>query len=239
LPGEPQAAQITGLCQPSNRNALTVDQGMSVGWGDNYIGRLEGQSIDVTGLEAGPYLLIHRVNSDGKLKELSSENNAASVLFRLSWPQGTGAKPNVTVLARCADSETCAEPPAPAAAAGQASSAGPGAPAVVPSSAAPARPGLPRMTTENARYFVRQSLVRRFGRKLGTLRQSCARRTALSFSCRVRFARGAYRYRGKVWVKHTLVGRRATYLRKIDVAGTRTPCRGRKSACRRHVRVGP
>jgi hypothetical protein len=95
------------------------------------------------------------------------------------------------------------------------------------------------MTADNARYFVRQSLIRRFGRKLGTLRQSCTRRTALSFSCRARFARDDYRYRGRVWVGYALIGRRVTYRRRIDVTGTQTPCRRRKSACRRHVRVGP
>ncbi len=235
LPGEPQAAQMTGYCEPSNRNALTVDQGMSVGWGDSYAGRLEGQSVDVTGLAAGPYLLVHRVNADGVLEEVSTANNAASVLFRLSWPLGTDAKPAVTVLARCPSTDTCAEPPATAGGSTQ-SAGGSAAPAVQPSSA---RPGLPRMTADNARYFVRQSLIRRFGRKLGTLRQSCTRRTALSFSCRARFARDDYRYRGRVWVGYALIGRRVTYRRRIDVTGTQTPCRRRKSACRRHVRVGP
>ena len=114
LPNEPQAPQITGYCEPSNRGALTVDQGMSVGWGDNYVGRLEGQSIDVTGLAAGNYLLIHRVNADGQIEEVGTANNAASVLLHLTWPQGPDAKPTVTVLARCADSDTCAAPPAPA-----------------------------------------------------------------------------------------------------------------------------
>ena len=47
-----------------------------------------------------------------QLKEVSTANNAASVLFRLAWPLGTDAKPPVAVLARCADSDTCAEAPA-------------------------------------------------------------------------------------------------------------------------------
>ena len=95
------------------------------------------------------------------------------------------------------------------------------------------------MTAANARYFARQSLVRRFGRTLKSLRRSCARRTALSFSCRVRFVRDDYRWRGRVWVGNALVGRRVTYRRRIDVAGNQTPCLRQKRACRRHIRVGP
>ena len=107
LPNEGGAA-FRGNCEPFRPNALTVDEGISVGWGDNYVAGLEGQAIDVTGLAAGRYLLIHRVNTDGLLKETSTANNAASVLVDLTWPNGTDSKPAVKVLGRCPSTDTCA-----------------------------------------------------------------------------------------------------------------------------------
>lgn len=110
LPNE-RGAQFTGPnsnCQLNRPTALTVSEGMSVGWGDNYTAGLEGQAIDVTGLAAGRYVLTHRVNADGLLKEVTAENNAASVLIDLTWPDGASAKPAVKVLGRCPDTATCA-----------------------------------------------------------------------------------------------------------------------------------
>ena len=75
-------------------------QGISPGFGDDYVPEKEGQSIDVTGLPPGRYVLVHRANPDRTLRERSYANNAASVLIRL---RGT----KVAVLARCPDSATC------------------------------------------------------------------------------------------------------------------------------------
>jgi hypothetical protein len=79
-------------------------EGISVGWGDDYKAFLEGQDLPLDGVPAGQYLLVHRVNADGHLRESSYANNAASVLFALAWRSG---HPYLRVLAVCPDSDRC------------------------------------------------------------------------------------------------------------------------------------
>jgi len=57
------------------------------GYGDDYVPRLEGQSIDITGLPAGRYALRHRVNVDRALRESDYGDNSAEVLFQLTWSE--------------------------------------------------------------------------------------------------------------------------------------------------------
>ena len=83
---------------------LGVTEGISVGFGDDYAAYLEGQSLRLTGLPAGRYSLVHRVNESGLLRESRVSNNAASVLLALSWRAG---RPSVTVLRRCPGRQTC------------------------------------------------------------------------------------------------------------------------------------
>jgi hypothetical protein len=90
----------TGECGRGRPGAMTVREGISPGFGDDYVPEKEGQSIDVTGVPPGRYVLVHRVNSDRTLRERSYVNNAASVRISLSGRR-------VTVLARCPDSPTC------------------------------------------------------------------------------------------------------------------------------------
>jgi len=94
------APRWTGECGRRRPGAHSVSQGISPGFGDDYVPQKEGQSIDVTGLQPGRYVLVHRANPDRALRERSYANNAASALIRLQ-----GAE--VTVLARCPDSATC------------------------------------------------------------------------------------------------------------------------------------
>ena len=68
---------------------------------------LEGQYIDVTDLRPGRYVLVHRANPDGSVRETNYANNAASVLLELRAPRVPGRAPGVAVLARCPDSERC------------------------------------------------------------------------------------------------------------------------------------
>ena len=65
---------------------------------------LEGQSLPLTGLAAGRYVLVHRVNVRRRLRETDYGNNAASLLLRLRWRAGV---PRVRVLRRCPDTERC------------------------------------------------------------------------------------------------------------------------------------
>lgn len=92
-------------CGKGQPRATSVEEGISAGWGDDYRAYLEGQSIDITRLRAGRYLLVHKVEPDRTLRELSHTNNASSALIRISRPRGGGRR--VKVLARCRQSARC------------------------------------------------------------------------------------------------------------------------------------
>lgn len=102
---EPEQAVWTEECGRGAPDLLHLAEGISPGYGDDYVPRLEGQYVDVTDAAAGRYLLVHRVNEDRALRESAYENNAASVLLRLRRPdQGP---PTATILASCPDSDRC------------------------------------------------------------------------------------------------------------------------------------
>jgi hypothetical protein len=90
----------TGACARGRPDARTVREGISPGFGDDYVPEKEGQSIDVTGVPAGRYVLVHRANPDRVLRERSFANNAASVLLELRGRR-------VRLLARCPGSARC------------------------------------------------------------------------------------------------------------------------------------
>jgi hypothetical protein len=90
----------SGECGRRQPDARSVRQGISPGFGDDYVPEKEGQSIDASGLQPGRYVLVHRANPDRELHERSYANNAASVLIEL---RGRRAR----VLARCPDSASC------------------------------------------------------------------------------------------------------------------------------------
>jgi hypothetical protein len=93
-----------GLGEPAR---LGISEGISVGYGDDYAANLEGQYLPLSGLAAGRYELVHRVNADRRLHELSYANNAASLLLDLRWKRGV---PQIRVLASCPDSARCKAP---------------------------------------------------------------------------------------------------------------------------------
>jgi len=97
----------TGRCGLRQTRRLQIDEGISPGYGDNYIAYLEGQSLSLDGVPAGRYVLVHRVNTDRRLRESDYSNDAASVLLDLKWKGGT---PRVTQLAACPDSASCSVP---------------------------------------------------------------------------------------------------------------------------------
>jgi Lysyl oxidase len=105
IPGEPPQAVWVGNCSKDKPDRLHVTEGISPGYGDDYVPRLEGQYIDVTDVSGGRYVLVHRVNPDGGLRESNYANNAASVLIELRRPPGQ--PPAVEVLATCQASERC------------------------------------------------------------------------------------------------------------------------------------
>jgi dipeptidyl aminopeptidase/acylaminoacyl peptidase len=100
-----------GNCRQFEPRAPTVEQGTSVGYTDRYPAHFHGQNVDLTGVPAGIYVLVHRANPRGLLRELTLANNAASARLRVAWPRGRGAAPVVTVLRLCEGSERCERRP--------------------------------------------------------------------------------------------------------------------------------
>ena len=96
LPARPPEPVYTGRCGLERTALLRLTVGISVGYGDVYDPNLEGQSLRLTGLEAGRYKLVHRVNVGRRLRESSYANNSSSLLIRLRWRAG---RPSVRVLA--------------------------------------------------------------------------------------------------------------------------------------------
>lgn len=100
-PPEPVYTSRCGLTQPRR---LRVQEGISVGYGDDYSAFLEGQDLPLDGLPSGRYVLVHRVNADHGLRELAYGNNSASLLLKLRWKSGHA---HVRVLARCPGTAEC------------------------------------------------------------------------------------------------------------------------------------
>jgi Lysyl oxidase len=104
LPARPPKPRYTGRCGLGATARLGLVEGISVGYGDDYPANLEGQSLPLTGLPAGRYVLIHSVNVGRRLRETDYGNNAASLLLRLQWRAGA---PSLRVFRRCPDTEHC------------------------------------------------------------------------------------------------------------------------------------
>jgi hypothetical protein len=81
LPNAPQERVYTGCGKTSN---LQVVMGLSVGWGDRYKYTLPDQFIDITGLAAGRYRLIYRVDVPNWFSELKETNNRSCTTLQLT-----------------------------------------------------------------------------------------------------------------------------------------------------------
>ena len=99
-PAEPVRPRYTHRCGLGRPGLLRLTQGISVGYGDIYPSRLEGQFIDITGLRPGRYTLVHRVNPRGRLLDRRKGNDASSVAVAL----GAGS---ARVLRRCNGTARC------------------------------------------------------------------------------------------------------------------------------------
>jgi hypothetical protein len=104
LPARAPQKVYTSRCGLHQSKLLQVREGISVGFGDNYPAFLEGQSLPLNGLRRGRYLLVHRVNVTRRLRELSYDNNASSVLLDLRWRHRV---PVLRALASCPDADRC------------------------------------------------------------------------------------------------------------------------------------
>jgi len=68
----PEAAKSRFYTSACSRNT----QGMSVGWGDTYLARVEGQVIDITNVPDGQYILWFEINPERRILESNYDNNA-------------------------------------------------------------------------------------------------------------------------------------------------------------------
>jgi hypothetical protein len=97
--------RFLGDCGKGRPDLRRVEQGSTPGYTDRYRAFFHGQNVDITGVPAGLYVLVHRANPDLLTHELRYDNNAASVLIRLARPPGR--LPSVRVLAVCEGRERC------------------------------------------------------------------------------------------------------------------------------------
>jgi hypothetical protein len=93
-----------GDCEQYHPEATHVLMGTTPGYTDRYPAFFHGQNIDISGVPAGIYDLVHRVNASMLLHELRYDNDSASVRIRLRWVTGT---PKVSVLRSCTAGATC------------------------------------------------------------------------------------------------------------------------------------
>jgi hypothetical protein len=105
IDGEPEEPVWTEDCGKGDPGLLEVREGISPGYGDDYVPRLEGQYVDITSVPAGRYVLVHRANPERSLEESYYGNNASSVLLDLRRP--AGEIPIVEVLAHCPQADRC------------------------------------------------------------------------------------------------------------------------------------
>jgi WD40 repeat protein/lysyl oxidase len=104
--GGSRPARFLGDCGKGRPELRGVDQGSSVGFTDRYPAFFHGQDLDLTGVPAGVYVVVHRANPERLLHELRYDNNAASVRIRLARA-APGSVPTVTLLQVCEGSERC------------------------------------------------------------------------------------------------------------------------------------
>lgn len=93
-----------GNCGQGAPGLLSVEQGTSIGFTDRYPAYFHGQNLELAGVPAGIYVLVHRANARGTIRELTLKNNAASLRLRLTW---SGGSPRIRVLRACEGSERC------------------------------------------------------------------------------------------------------------------------------------
>ncbi len=107
LPAKPPEPVYRGNCDPGDPQALSVEEGISVGYGDVYSAFRDGQQIDLTGIPAGMYWLVYRVNVPHRLVESNYRNNTSSLVFYLHWPHGMRRAPWVELRGRCDNGDHC------------------------------------------------------------------------------------------------------------------------------------
>jgi len=73
----PQTREYTSVCS-------SKIQGISVGWEDTYLAKVEGQSIDISNVTDGIYILEYEVNPDRNFEESDYENNKGEIKIEIA-----------------------------------------------------------------------------------------------------------------------------------------------------------
>lgn len=80
--------QYSGTAGPAKFHDCASNQGISVGWSDEYGTQLPGQFVQITGLRDGDYVLENQVNPLHLLPESDYTNNFAAVKLRYTSKHG-------------------------------------------------------------------------------------------------------------------------------------------------------
>jgi hypothetical protein len=94
-------ARFLGNCAQFQPEARAVEEGESVGYTDRYPAFFHGQALDITHVAPGRYWLVHQANADFHLREEHYDDDTASLLVQISWPDGRSQEPRVTTLRTC------------------------------------------------------------------------------------------------------------------------------------------
>lgn len=106
MTGEPARAVYRARCGLDDPRRRSLTQGISVGFGDRYPARVEGQYVDISGLRTGRYVLVHRVDPEGRLVDLHEDNDVASMLVKIVRGSPTRAR----ILSWCPGTDACPTP---------------------------------------------------------------------------------------------------------------------------------
>jgi hypothetical protein len=90
-------------------DCATSYQGISVGWVDQYHHSLEGQQLDLTGVQSGRYYLVSTANFAQKFLEKDLTNNSAWVSFDLTYDATGNAKLTIVGHSPCETPGLCGE----------------------------------------------------------------------------------------------------------------------------------
>ncbi len=95
--------------------ALSVMEGISVGYGDDYLHTVDFQWLDISAVPSGVYDVVNVVNGDRSLVEKSYANNASSMAISVRWPGNATTPPatithppEVRLLRNCPGTAQCA-----------------------------------------------------------------------------------------------------------------------------------
>ena len=98
-------------CGLGDTGLLNVEEGISPGYGDDYHPWLDGQWIDITGLSAGRYVLVHRVEQGATPRRVElREQRVLGARSRSAGRPGSRDFPKLTVLRTCPNKARCTKP---------------------------------------------------------------------------------------------------------------------------------